>query len=307
VNELVQMDMLPLMSEQELQRCETTISAGLQTYIEVGKALTDIRDRKGYRFQYGTFAEYVESRWKMSISSAYNQIAAAQVAENVQALGQNLDYTKSTSLSRLSPEKQRDFVATHDVESMTSRQLDIAIKAQKEAEERANKLEHELATTREQAESLTERANIIKKQNEELKRQKNPEPVVKEVKVEVAPDNYLELVTKNQQMNTRIAQLSGEMDTIRREYESKLRDVQDGDVKANRRELQRLLSEQLKALDWNHSSALFLFQRLNGNAEAVRAVRGFMSEYQETVQRQLTAWQAAMTITTGDEETWQTI
>lgn len=158
-----------------------------------------------------------------------------------------------------------------------------------------------------QAQSIMERDRQLHDENEKLKREKNPEPQVIEKVVEVTPSDYDDTLRKNQEMNTKIARLSGEMETIRRTYESKLRDVQDGDVKANKRELQRLLSEQLKAIGWNHSSALFIFQRIAGQPEATATVRQFMNEYQETVRKQLNDWQNALTLNFEEEEEWETI
>jgi len=177
-------------------------------------------------------------------------------------------------------------------------------KAYQQLKERLQETELERDAAQKAVDAYAEQTATLWKENKALKSRK---PEVVEKTVEVVPGDYQQVMEKNQEMNTRIAQLSGEMDTIRREYDAKLRDVQDGDVKANKRELQRLLSEQLKALDWNHSSALFLFQRLNGNAEAARSDHSFMSEYQEAVKRQLSDWQNAITLQTGDEETWQTI
>ena len=36
---------------------------GKQTFVDVGMALMDIRERRGYRFQHGTFEEYLRERW----------------------------------------------------------------------------------------------------------------------------------------------------------------------------------------------------------------------------------------------------
>ena len=39
------------MSQQELMEKETIIERGKQTFVEVGLALMEIRDRRGYRFK----------------------------------------------------------------------------------------------------------------------------------------------------------------------------------------------------------------------------------------------------------------
>ncbi len=58
---------------------EAVIERGIQTFYKVGMALADIRDRKLYRSDYGTFEEYAEKRWQMSRPRAYQLIEAAAV------------------------------------------------------------------------------------------------------------------------------------------------------------------------------------------------------------------------------------
>lgn len=180
------------------------------------------------------------------------------------------------------------------VDEMTVREL-------REVKAQLKKTQEELATTQEQASTILERDRKLREENERLKREKNPEPQVVQVEVE-SP----ELMRKNQEMNTKIAQLSGEMETIRRDYERRLRDVKDGDVKSNRRELNRLLTEQLRAISWNHSSALFIYQRISGDVDATRAVRQFIQDYEEAIRSQLADWHNTISIQGGDA-TWETI
>jgi len=68
---------------QRLARCEETISRGLETFVKVGRALAEIRDRRLYRAKYGTFDAYVAARWGMSRTRAYEFIAAGEVVETV--------------------------------------------------------------------------------------------------------------------------------------------------------------------------------------------------------------------------------
>jgi len=313
VSDLVVQDFLGaerLMTEQELNIYEVIIEKGLQTYIEVGKALTAIRDKRGYRFLYGTFEEYVESRWKMSISSAYDNINASKVAGRVQTSGQ-IGFSQEVAIGKLPAKEQQQFVDSQNLNTMSVRETDDKVREWKrraeEAERQLTESRKETAATEAQAVSVNERARALVVENERLKAEKNPEPQVIEKNVEVAPPEYEEAIRKVQDMNTKIAQLSGEMESIRRDYESRLRDVQDGDAKSNRRELNRLLSEQLKALSWNHSSALFVYQRIAGNVDATQAVREFVSKYEDAVQKQLRDWHDAISLQTEEEATWETI
>lgn len=65
----------------DLARLEAIVAKGLQTFLEVGAALTEIRDRKLYRRDYKTFDAYLKIKWKASRSWACRQIQAAETAK----------------------------------------------------------------------------------------------------------------------------------------------------------------------------------------------------------------------------------
>lgn len=71
---------------RQLQQCEETISAGLQTFVEVGTALLEIRDRRLYRGAYRTFEDYCDHRWGISRPRAYQLIDAAGVVTNLSTI-----------------------------------------------------------------------------------------------------------------------------------------------------------------------------------------------------------------------------
>jgi hypothetical protein len=68
----------------DLEGLETTISKGLDTFVEVGSALAEIRDRKLYRQYHGTFAAYCEKQWEIGKSQAYRLIEAAEVVTELE-------------------------------------------------------------------------------------------------------------------------------------------------------------------------------------------------------------------------------
>lgn len=61
-----------------LAECEAVIERGLGTFVEVGEALTRIRD--GHLYGSGTFDDYCRDRWSISRPRAYQLIAAAETA-----------------------------------------------------------------------------------------------------------------------------------------------------------------------------------------------------------------------------------
>lgn len=92
----------------DLKRNETTIEAGIQTYVAVGEALLDIRDRRLYRQQYHTWEEYCHGRWGWGRNYANKLIVASETARNlgtiVPILPQN--ETQVRPLTQLPAEQQ---------------------------------------------------------------------------------------------------------------------------------------------------------------------------------------------------------
>ncbi len=72
---------------EALANCERVIEAGLSSFIEVGSALSEIRDRKLYREQFSTFEEYCEQRWHISRSRGYRLMDAAEIAGTLSPMG----------------------------------------------------------------------------------------------------------------------------------------------------------------------------------------------------------------------------
>jgi len=77
-------------TEQEaLRRCEAIIERGVQTFIEVGEALAEIRDGKLYRAGYGTFDDYCRERWGIGRGRAYQLMDAATVTREMSTVVDN--------------------------------------------------------------------------------------------------------------------------------------------------------------------------------------------------------------------------
>ena len=67
-------------STLSLPELERVIERGQQTFIEVGRALLEIRDRRLYRETHATFEAYCRERWGWGRSNAYELMDAARVA-----------------------------------------------------------------------------------------------------------------------------------------------------------------------------------------------------------------------------------
>lgn len=60
---------------------EEVIDRGLKTFVEVGNALREIRERRLYRHRYATFDEYCRERWGWDRVHAHRHIEAAAVVD----------------------------------------------------------------------------------------------------------------------------------------------------------------------------------------------------------------------------------
>lgn len=93
-----------------LRACETVIEKGLQTFVEVGASLLEIRDNRYYRQDFDTFEDYCRERWQISRPKAYRLIDAAQVAGNLSPIGdiQPTHESQVRPLAKLELEQQRE-------------------------------------------------------------------------------------------------------------------------------------------------------------------------------------------------------
>src|SRR5438094_5022547 len=69
---------------EKLHNCERIIERGLTTFVEVGRAILEIRDQRLYRETHSTFEEYCRERLRISPRRAYQLGAAAEVVANLQ-------------------------------------------------------------------------------------------------------------------------------------------------------------------------------------------------------------------------------
>jgi hypothetical protein len=66
-----------------LAELKEQISSGLATFVQIGLALVEVRDRRLYRQTHDTFEAYCEGRWHFKRSHAYRLIDAAAVVNNL--------------------------------------------------------------------------------------------------------------------------------------------------------------------------------------------------------------------------------
>ena len=71
------MEPITLPESKRLIELEHQIEDGQQAWLEVGLALTEIRDNRLYRAEFETFADYCQQTWKWTDKRAYQLISAA--------------------------------------------------------------------------------------------------------------------------------------------------------------------------------------------------------------------------------------
>ena len=93
-----------------LADCEVIIQRGLNTFIDVGNALLEIRDNRLYKDCHATFEDYCKERWDFTRQHAYRLMEAAEVAGNLSPMGDILPATERQArpLTQLEPEQQRE-------------------------------------------------------------------------------------------------------------------------------------------------------------------------------------------------------
>jgi hypothetical protein len=66
---------------------EVVIERGMQTFVEVGNALREIRDARLYKQSHSSFEGYLRERWDISRARGYQLITAAKVVEEMSTSG----------------------------------------------------------------------------------------------------------------------------------------------------------------------------------------------------------------------------
>lgn len=90
-----------------LDRLEGLIRGRIDAFVEVGKALNQIRNLRLYRRDFATFELYVEARWEISRRRAYQIMDAALVASSLPDMP--LNEAQAYALGKI-PEENRETV-----------------------------------------------------------------------------------------------------------------------------------------------------------------------------------------------------
>jgi hypothetical protein len=102
------MDQLSGTERSQLAMCEQVIERGKRSWIDMGRALREIRDARLYRATHGTFEDYCEQRWEIARRHAYRLMDGAAAVVNVSDRTQGITLEAMRPLAGLPPEQQRE-------------------------------------------------------------------------------------------------------------------------------------------------------------------------------------------------------
>ncbi len=89
--------------QRAFEQAERKIARGLKSFLEVGLALKEIKDKRLYRQEYDTFQEYCDKRWELSRPRAYELCAASEVVADLSAIAMQLQTFGCCRRMRLRP------------------------------------------------------------------------------------------------------------------------------------------------------------------------------------------------------------
>ena len=101
------MDDITLPESARLIELEKVVVAGLQSWIEVGEALIEIRDSRLYRIEAGTFEEYCQSKFKIQKSYVYQLMTGSKVARDLSATA-DVSQKAIREIAKVAPEKRQE-------------------------------------------------------------------------------------------------------------------------------------------------------------------------------------------------------
>jgi len=122
--------------EESVRLCELerVIQKGKDTFVEVGNALSEIRDSRIYRATFKTFEEYCQKRWDMGRDYAERLISSASVVSNLPTDGgKPTSEWQARPLTKIPAEKQPEAwakaqeLAKEDGKKISVRHVEAAV------------------------------------------------------------------------------------------------------------------------------------------------------------------------------------
>lgn len=178
-----------------------------QNIIEIGKRLTQVKDSLGH----GEWLPWLEQKVQFNRVTAWKFMKAAKEFSNVSAI-KHLDSTKVLALLDLPSEDREEFTSTsHElpsgetktVDEMTTRELQAAIKAKKEAEQKLSNAQSQVTSLASDLEEFAEENQLLREEN--LKLASKPVEVLEKI---VEPNDYKDIKRELAEKNDRLLSMT---------------------------------------------------------------------------------------------------
>jgi hypothetical protein len=101
------MNALTTRESADLARLETIVKTGLDNFVKVGQALTEIRDRQLYRQEFGSFEAYCLDKFGFKKSQGYRLIDAARIHKITEKVSPNGGHFQSERQTRAIADQAR--------------------------------------------------------------------------------------------------------------------------------------------------------------------------------------------------------
>jgi hypothetical protein len=265
-----------------------------QAVFEIGKRLKHVKDNDLAHGQWLSWLDSVDipARTAQAMIQVYEQFGNAQTSSHLGTgkLFEMLSLPESVDRQEFI-QQPHVIPATGDsktVDEMTVKELREVKKALQEAERKAlsalqvaQNLESELKHTKTRLQS-------------ELNR---PLPQPQVITKEKVPDDYHDLkrqAAEGQKLNIEVVQLKRAQEEMRQTYETKLSQQQQRDY--TKKELQKHLGEQIRAITMNHDSAIFNYTVIQGDREAHDMVMRYLQQYESIIKQQFHEWEQLTSI-----------
>lgn len=181
MNELVSLNQI--VSEIKFFENQAVVS-----YWEIGKRLAQAKEQVGH----GNWENWVDENLGYSKSTASRLMQIHNEYSNPASL-QDLTYSKAVKLLAIPSEARQDFIDKHEVEDMTTRELQAEIKEYKEslkAKEEEFEIVNSSFNSLKIAARQSEEENARLREDLRQEREKPAEVIKKEVIKKVVPDDY---------------------------------------------------------------------------------------------------------------------
>ena len=166
-----------------------------QNIIEIGKRLIEVKASLAH----GEWGKWLEEKVDFRNETASRFMKVARECANLTSIS-NMGTGKIFALLDIPQEEREAFIAETDIDSMTTRQLQQAIKAKKQAEQELTKAKEE--SWQEKTKNLELRTKL-----EQLA---NAKPQIKEVIKEVIPEDYEQLQESLKEKELQLSQIKKE-------------------------------------------------------------------------------------------------